>query len=106
MDECGESVDHMAEVLSIAIFEPLPESQDVALDTVRELGAALTRGGYSRDLLYQDAKSRQYVLLRYWRSEELRRAALEDPSVLRCWAKLANEIRTIRVMETLEEIRT
>jgi hypothetical protein len=49
-------------------------------------------------------KSGQYVLLRYWRSEEARRAALEDPDVLRCWAKLANEIRTVSVMETLEEV--
>ncbi|MFZ0284711.1 MAG: hypothetical protein WAL32_05730 [Terriglobales bacterium] len=72
--------------------------------TVRELGAALAKAGYSRDLLYRDVKSGQYILLRYWRSEEARRAALEDPEVLRCWAKLAQEIRTVSVMETLEEV--
>ncbi len=94
----------MAEILSIAIFETLPGSQDAALAIVRELIAALTRRGYSRDSLYQDAKSGQYVLLRYWRSEEARRAALEDPEVLRCWARLAHEIRTVSVMETLEEV--
>lgn len=94
----------MAEILSIAIFEPLPESHEAALGTMRELMAALARGGYSRDLLYRDLKSSQYILLRYWRSEESRRAALEDPDVLRCWAKLAQEIRTVKVMETLEEI--
>lgn len=94
----------MAEILSIAIFEPLPESQEAALATVRELGAALAKGRYSRDLVYRDVKSGQYILLRYWRSEEARRAALEDPDVLRCWAKLAHEIRTVRVMETLAEV--
>ncbi len=94
----------MAEILSIAIFETLPGSRDAALATVRELIGALTRGGYSRDSLYQDAKSGQYVLLRYWRSEEARRAALEDPEVLRCWARLGHEIRTVSVLETLEEV--
>jgi hypothetical protein len=93
----------MTEILSMAIFETLPESRDAALATMRELTAALTKGGYSRDLLYQDARSGQYILLRYWRTEEARRAALEDPDVLRCWARLAHEIRTVRVMETLEE---
>jgi hypothetical protein len=42
-------------------------------------------------------------LLRHWKSEESRRAALEDPEVLRCWAKLAHEIRTVKIYETLEE---
>jgi quinol monooxygenase YgiN len=93
------------EILSIAIFETLQGSQEAALATMRELTAALARGGYSRDLLYRDAKGEgQYVLLRSWKSEEARRAALEDPDVLRCWAKLAHEIRIVRVYETLEEV--
>lgn len=94
----------MAEILSIAIFEPLAESQKAALTTVKELGVALAKGGYSRDLVYRDTKSGHYILLRYWRSEEARRAALEDPDVLRCWARLAHEIRTVNVMETLEQV--
>jgi quinol monooxygenase YgiN len=94
----------MSEILSIAIFEPLPESQEAALATVRDLGAALAKGGYSRDSVYQDVKSGQYILLRYWRSEEARQAALEGSEVLRCWAKLAQEIRTVSVMETLEQV--
>jgi hypothetical protein len=58
-------------------------------------------------VLYRDAKSGdEYILLRYWKSEEARRAALEDPEVLRCWAKLAQEIRTVNVYETLEEALT
>jgi hypothetical protein len=66
--------------------------------------AALANGGYSRDTLYRDAKSRnQYILLRYWKSEASRRAALEDPEVLRCWARLAHEIRTLKIFETLED---
>jgi quinol monooxygenase YgiN len=94
----------MAEILSIAIFEPLPETREAALATMRALGAALAKGGYSRDLVYRDEKSCHYILLRYWRSEDARRAALEDPEVLRCWAKLAEEIRTVSVLETLQEV--
>jgi len=93
------------EILSIAIYEPLPGSEAASLATIRDLIAALSKGGYSRELLYRDAKaSGEYVLLRYWKSEAARRAALEDPEVLRCWAKLAQEIRTVRVFETLEEV--
>jgi heme-degrading monooxygenase HmoA len=92
------------EILSVAIFQPLPENEEAALATMRALIAALSAGGYSRDFLYRDAKSRdEYILLRYWKSEAARRAALEDPEVLRCWAKLSLEIRTVKIYETLED---
>jgi quinol monooxygenase YgiN len=92
------------EILSIAIFQPLPGHEEASLATMRALIAALTSGGFSRDMLYRDAKAdNEYILLRYWKSEEARRAALEDPEVLRCWAKLAQEIRTVKIYETLEE---
>jgi quinol monooxygenase YgiN len=95
------------EILSIAIFQPLPGHEEASLETMRALMAELASGGYSRDLLYRDAKSRdEYILLRYWKSEEARGAALEDPEVLRCWAKLSHEIRTVRIYETLEEAVT
>jgi hypothetical protein len=92
------------EILSIAVYEPLPGSEEASLATMRELMNVLAKGGYSRDLLYRDTKPvGEYVLLRYWKSESARRAALEDPDVLRCWAKLAHEIRTIKIFETLED---
>lgn len=91
------------EILSVAIYETLPGKEEESLATMRDLFAALAAGGYSRDMLYRDGKS-QYVLLRYWKSEAARRAALEDTQVLRCWAKLAHEIRIVTVYETLEEV--
>jgi quinol monooxygenase YgiN len=92
------------EILSIAIFQPLPGYEQESLNTMRSLIAALSAGGYSRDVLYRDAKSEgEYVLLRYWKSESARRDALEDPEVLRCWAKLSQEIRTVKIYETLED---
>jgi len=93
------------EILSLAIFEPLPGNEEAVIATMRALMAALTRHGYSRDLLYRDAKShREFILLRYWKSEEARRASLEDPEVLRCWAELSHQIRTIKIYESLEEL--
>ena len=98
------SQETLHEILSVAIFQPLPGHEEASLITMRALITALSTGGYSRDLLYRDAKSRgEYVLLRYWKSEAARRAALEDSEVLRCWAKLAHEIRTVKIYETLEE---
>jgi heme-degrading monooxygenase HmoA len=98
------SQETLHEILSIAIFQPLPGQEEASLATMQTLIAALSSGGYSRDLLYRDAKSQdEYILLRYWKSEESRRAALEDPEVLRCWAKLSLEIRTVKIYETLEE---
>jgi heme-degrading monooxygenase HmoA len=91
------------EILSVAIYEPLPGKEADSLATMRDLLAALSARGYSRDMLYRDGKS-QYLLLRYWKSEEARRAAQEDPEVQRCWAKLAHEIKIVRVYETLEEV--
>lgn len=87
----------------MAIYEPLPDTEAASLATIRELIAILSSKGYSRDRLYHDRESR-YVLLRYWASEDARRAAQEDPEVLRCWARLGNEIRIVRVYETLESV--
>ncbi|HXZ33784.1 MAG TPA: antibiotic biosynthesis monooxygenase [Terriglobales bacterium] len=92
------------EILSLAIFEPLPGNAEAVIATMRTLMEVLAAGGYSRDLLYVDTKSRrELILLRYWKSEGARRAALEDPAVLRCWAELSHQIRTIKIYESLEE---
>jgi hypothetical protein len=91
------------EILSVAIYQPLPGKEEISLATMRDLFAALSAGGYSRDRLYRDGKS-QYIVVRYWKSEEMRRAALEDTEVLRCWARLAQEIEIVKVYERLEEV--
>lgn len=91
------------EIISLAIFEPHAGMEGAALETTRELMGILAAKGYSRDFLYRDGES-QYVLLRYWNSEESRRNAQEDPEALRCWARLGNEIQTVKVYESLREI--
>jgi hypothetical protein len=91
------------EHLSVAIWEPLPGMETAALATIRELNAIVSRKGYGRDLLYRSGEP-HYMLLRYWNSEEARRSALEDGDLLRCWARLGNEIHILKVYEKLEEV--
>jgi hypothetical protein len=91
------------EILSVAIWEPVPEMESAALETFRELMSIVAANGYGRDLLYRD-REKHYVFLRYWKSEEAKRAALEDPAMLRCWAKLGNEVQIVKVYETLTEV--
>ncbi len=91
------------EYLSIAIWEPLPDMEAASLATIRELNAIVSAKGYGRDLLYRSGDSK-YLLLRYWNSEQARAGAQEDPEVLRCWARLGNEIRILKVYEKLEEV--
>ena len=92
----------MAEILSIATFVVLPGNEEAALATMGVLMKVLAKGGYSRDLLYRDPKSGEYVLLRYWKSEEARRAAAEDPEVQRCWVELSEEVKTVKIFERLD----
>ena len=91
------------EILSLAVWEPVPELEEAALETFRQLMAIVAAKGYGRDLLYRDRES-HYVFMRYWKSEEARRSALEDPEMQRCWARLGNQVQIIKVYETLAEV--
>jgi hypothetical protein len=91
------------EIVSVAVWEPVPGLESASLATLRELSSILSAKGYGRDLLYRDPES-HYILLRYWKSAESRRTAQEDPDMLRCWARLGNEIQIVKVYETLSEI--
>jgi hypothetical protein len=93
----------LQEILSVAIFEPSHGMEAATLATLRELSSILTAKKYARDQLYRDRES-HYVLLRYWSSEDARRTAQEDPDMLRCWARLGNEIHIVKVYETLVEV--
>jgi hypothetical protein len=91
------------EFLSLAMWEPLPGMEAASLATIRELSGIVADKSYGHDLLYRSAES-HYVLLRYWNSEQARAAAQEDPEMLRCWARLGNEIQILKVYEKLEEV--
>jgi hypothetical protein len=91
------------EILSVAVWRPVAGEESASLATLRELTSILAKKGYGRDYLYRDREG-QYVLLRYWKSGDARRAAQEDPDLLRCWARLGNEIEIVKVYETLSEV--
>src|SRR5947208_11194950 len=91
------------EILSIAIWEPVSGHESAALETFRELTSIVSRKEYGRDPLYRD-REQHYVFMRHWKSEDARRSAQEDPEMLRCWAKLGNEIQIVKVYETLTEV--
>jgi len=93
------------EILSVAIFEPVAGEESNALATMREIMSALANKGLSRDFLYRtSADSHEYILFRYWKSEESRRTAQEDPEIQRGWAKLAHEVRILKVYESLIQV--
>jgi hypothetical protein len=89
------------EFLSVAIWDPVPGKEAASLATI-QISSIIARKNYGRDLLYRSGRS--YVLLRHWNSDETRAAALEDPEMLRCWARLGNEIQIVKVFEKLEEV--
>jgi hypothetical protein len=91
------------EILSVAVWEPVPKMEAASLTTLKELSSILLAKGYGRDLLYRDQGS-HYVLLRYWKSAAARQAAQEDPEMLRCWSRLGNEIQIVKVYETLTAV--
>jgi hypothetical protein len=92
-------------ILSVAIFEPLLGEESNALSTMKEIMAALEQKGLSHDVLYRSRGSHhEYILFRNWISEDARRNAQEDPEIQRGWAKLAHQIRILKIYESLDEI--
>lgn len=93
----------MAEILSLAYIRPEMGKEQETLDTLAELYSLLRKKNYSRDLLYRDAKDpARLVNLRYWRSEESRNHAQEDPEVHRLWQRLSAMSTVDGVIEKLE----
>jgi quinol monooxygenase YgiN len=95
----------MNELLSLAYVRPNPGKEQETLAILTELYTLLRNRNYSRDFLYRDAKNPGRLLnLRYWRSEEARDEAHEDPAVHQLWQRLS-EVSTVEgVIERLEVI--
>jgi hypothetical protein len=92
------------ELLSIAYIWPETGKDEETIQVLTQLYSLLSRKAYSRDLLYRDAKTERLVNLRYWKSEEARQQAQEDPEVHRLWQRLAEVCRVDGVVERLEEV--
>ncbi len=94
----------MAEIFSIAVFEPLEGREQEALETLRGLVQVLSEKNYSRDFLYRDRTSGHYLDVRYWTSEKARQEAHDDPQVHNYWARLGNLVRIEQVFETFDPV--
>jgi len=95
----------MAELVSIAYVRPAEGNEQQTLDILAQLYTLLRNKNYSRDLLYRDTQDhRRLINLRYWRSEEAREEAHEDPEVHRLWQSLSEVSKVEGVIEKLELI--
>ena len=93
------------EILAMAIFVAKEGKQEELLSVVREFYSMLQRRGYSRDVLYRDAKNpRRFIHLRYWKSEQTRADAHEDPEVHRFWQQMGLLCDMESVTEGMEEL--
>ncbi|MBZ5629380.1 MAG: hypothetical protein LAO06_11010 [Acidobacteriia bacterium] len=95
----------MAEILSIAYVRLDEGKEQETLQTLSELYLLMRRKGYSRDLLYRDVTEPcRLINLRFWKSEEMREQAHEDPDVHRLWQRLSQTSHVESVTEKLELI--
>jgi formylglycine-generating enzyme required for sulfatase activity len=96
-------MDH--EFLAIAIIRAHPGRYQDVLDLLRNFYALLASKGYSRDELFHSEKDPECLVnLRYWKNDEARCEAAEDPNVHRYWRALT-EIATIeKVYEQLRQM--
>ena len=94
-----------SEILALAVVEALDGKEEECLQLLREFYALLRRKQYSRNLLYRDLKdSGRYINIRYWRSEEARKEAHEDPDVHAFWKRLSEIAKVAPVFERLEDV--
>jgi len=93
------------EILAIAVVRPFEDREADVLTLLREFYAMLARKGYCRDVLYQSSKDPSRLInLRYWRSDESRREASEDPEVHRYWHQLSEMSEVEKVYEQLHQV--
>ena len=94
------------EIFAIAVVRPEEGHEQEVLNVLRDLYVVMTEKGYSRNILYRDARhANRLVNLRYWSSDDARTRAQEDPDVHRCWSRLGQVAIVEQVFEQLEEVK-
>jgi hypothetical protein len=94
----------MAEVLSMAVMEPLEGKGEELQQVLTDFYVMMGQKNYSRDELLRSTKAGHFVNVRHWMSEEARAEAHEDPDVHRYWAKIGLLCHMRAVYETLEPV--
>jgi quinol monooxygenase YgiN len=94
-----------SEIMALAIVDAFEGKSDECFHLLREFYAALARKQYSRNLLYRDQNDPQrFVNIRYWRSQEARKEAQEDPEVHQFWKRLSEIATVTYVLERLQDV--
>ena len=94
-----------SEIMALAVVEAFDGHEEECLHLLHDFYAVLRRKRYSRDLLYRDQKDRRrFVNIRYWRSEEARKEAQDDPDVHSFWKRLSQIAKVTQVLERLEDV--
>lgn len=93
------------QVQSVAVFDVLEGKEQECLEVLRALYGRLQQKNYSRDLLFRDSKQPQRMInVRFWRSEQARKDAAEDPDIHRYWLRLPELLHMLEVYERLEGV--
>ena len=94
-----------SEIMALAVVEAFDGKDEECLQLLHEFYGVLRRQQYSRDLLYHDQKDpRRFINIRYWRSEEARAEAHEDPDVHKFWQRLSEISKVTSVFERLADV--
>ena len=94
-----------SEIMALAVIDAFVGKDEECLHLLHDFYAVLRRKRYSRDLLYRDLKDRRrFVNIRYWRSEEARKEAQDDPDVHSFWKRLSEIAKVTQVLERLEDV--
>ena len=94
-----------SEIMALAIVDAFDGRSEECFNLLHEFYAALGRKRYSRDLLYRDQNNpRRFVNIRYWRSEDARNEAHEDPEIHQFWKRLSEIAKVTYVLEQLQDV--
>lgn len=94
-----------SEILSLAILSPFEGKESATLTLLREFYTMMNQKGYSRDLLYRDAKQpSSFVHLRIWKSDAIRSEAQHDPDVHHFWKSLTEVCDVTTAYESLDPV--
>jgi len=98
-------VPETSEIMALAVVEAFEGEAEDCLHLLHEFYAVLRRKQYSRDQLYRDLKDpRRFVNIRYWRSNETRKQAQDDPDVHKFWQRLSEIAKVTQVFERLTDV--
>lgn len=94
------------EFLAIAVVRPFEDREADVFTLLRDFYSLLASKGYCRDVLLQSSKDpTRLINLRYWKSDQSRREAAEDPEVHRYWHALSEIAEVEKVYEQLHEVK-